>query len=234
MCVISTGDVLLFGGIIDTLFSSQFWLLRLKLHSHHISTLMGEWEDVRLRTILSDEQIAINEHIAYVTANNNQIMMEVNNQENGDYEGDGDRDDIDDDSVSNRTDVWKIPDINSPPSRRKGEMPPGRWGHSFIYYDKYVFLYGGSRPGTSYGDIWVASEKEILAGNFDCWSELSVGKDGDPEIDPETRTAIPKQPAPRGGDVTIGMAQPRQYNYMHTIRIHLSSKPSLSFSHPFF
>ena len=215
MCVISTGDILLFGGIIDTVFSSQFWLLRLSdqesrggnikesNRSHTTDscesvTLIGEWQDIRMRSLLSDEQVAVNEHIAFVMANNNQIIMEVNNQYNSD---DDDDDEYIPDVAPQHTDerggfvVYE----GAPCSRKKGEMPPGRWGHTFIYYENFVFLYGGSRPGTSYGDIWVASERELLAGNFDCWSELITGRKGFQNTDPRTGLLIPEAPEPRGG-----------------------------------
>jgi hypothetical protein len=208
MCVISTGDVLVFGGIIDSIFSSQFWLLKFydendnrnnKTKNSHENNnytgktinkneingnssktvdLRGRWVDLRLPNLLSDEQIATNEHIALVLANNNQIMMEVNNQENGDDDDNEENDDdIDNEnpnqnqnhtfnfqntSISSHTHTIRPPTSFLPLPRIRGETPPGRWGHTLIYYKHYIVLYGGSRPGCSFGDLWVASEKEIL------------------------------------------------------------------------
>ena len=215
MCVISTGDILLFGGIIDTVFSSQFWLLRLSYGSRSGSTtveksngssnatssepltLTGEWEDIRMRSVLSDEQIAVNEINALVTANNNQIMMEVNNQYNSDDDDEGIIPDNQPQYTDERGTI--VPYEGSPCTRKKGEMPPGRWGHTFLYYEHFVFLYGGSRPGTSFGDIWVASEDELLRGNFDCWSEQVIWRGGFQALDYRTGLPIPSSPEPRGG-----------------------------------
>ena len=219
MCVISTGDILLFGGIIDTVFSSQFWLLRLTYRNSSGSatikksngsstattsetlTLTGEWEDIRMRSLLSDEQIAVNEHMALVMANNNQIMMEVNNQYNSDDDDEGIIPDSQPRYIDERGTV--VPYEGSPCTRKRGEMPPGRWGHTVLYYEHFVFLYGGSRPGTSYGDIWVASEEELLRGNFDCWSEQIVGRAGLQTLDFRTGLPIPNAPEPRGGKKII-------------------------------
>jgi hypothetical protein len=209
MCVISTGDVLVFGGIIDSIFSSQFWLLKfydennnrnnktkssnenndkgktinkneMNGNSSKTVDLRGRWVDLRLPNLLSDEQIATNEHIALVLANNNQIMMEVNNQENGDDDDNEENDeDIDNEnpnlnqnqnhtinfqntSISSHAHTIRPPTSLLPLPRIRGETPPGRWGHTLIYYKHYIVLYGGSRPGCSFGDLWVASEKEIL------------------------------------------------------------------------
>jgi hypothetical protein len=211
MCVISTGDVLIFGGIIDSIFSSQFWLLKFydennkDNNENHNSShsnenrhkkgktsntneingnssktvdLRGRWVDLRLPNLLSDEQIATNEHIALVLANNNQIMMEVNNQENGD-DDDNDENDNENENlnqnqnhtfnfqntlITSHTHTIRTPTSFLPLPRIRGETPPGRWGHTLIYYKHYIVLYGGSRPGCSFGDLWVASEKELLGG----------------------------------------------------------------------
>ena len=87
-------------------------------------------------------------------------MMEVNNQENGDEEDD-EIPAINIQHIEPRLSLSAL-SLDCPPPRKKGELPPGRWGHTLLYYKHYVFLYGGSRPGVSYGDIWVANEKEIL------------------------------------------------------------------------
>jgi Kelch motif len=188
LCVISTGDVLVFGGIVDSIFSSQFWLLKFSPKPNSDTTqktggknnadkstqednvntvnLIGSWKDLRSPSLLTDEQIGINEHIALVIANNNQIMMEVNNQENGDEEDD-EIPAIDIQFIEPRLSLGTL-SLEFPPPRQKGELPPGRWGHTLLYYKHYVFLYGGSRPGVSYGDIWVASEREIL-GEEECY-----------------------------------------------------------------
>ena len=39
------------------------------------------------------------------------------------------------------------PDTPPMPLRPRYRTPPGRWGHSLISYDRFLFLFGGSRPG---------------------------------------------------------------------------------------
>lgn len=157
----------MYGGITDSTFSTQFWLLKLseengKKNEAESVVVSGKWIDLRLQNMLSDEEIAINEHIALVIANNNQIMMEVNNQENGDDEDD-EIPGIElpySETASNSYTGFTPED--SPPLRIKYQMPAGRWSHTMLYYNHYIILYGGSRPGNCFGDVWVASEKEIL------------------------------------------------------------------------
>jgi hypothetical protein len=107
-CVISTGDIIIFGGMVNGMFSTQFWKLNFIENKEKNSDLrpnresidlVGRWEDLRLDTILSDEQAAINEHMEFVQAHNNAIINEVNNQYNDDF--DEDEEDEGDNDIGN-------------------------------------------------------------------------------------------------------------------------------------
>ena len=228
-CVMHDGSPVVFGGIVDGMFSSQFWRLQL----HHKNN-QGKWINCRLPHATSDDDMpwmadmvlaaaAVEEGDDYPHHPQNmgvhedpppmnhpqqQIVQHVQQQltafflgtDQGLGQGQGLGLDVvnaqpiidhhqehNDEPLPQHEEHHEHiqqyqppppitapitapihqglpPPITAPitepiPTSTRYRTPPGRWGHSLISYDRFLFLFGGSRPGegrpTSYPTLFL-------------------------------------------------------------------------------